>query len=168
MKWLHKNGETHIDGFDFKLPRLDKGNEAIRRATLTNDEYEALYRAMRTYTAKHNKLDDAELRVRKIVQHYVLIAANSGLRVGEQRQLRWSDVQIERHKVNGEEQKLARIHVRAETSKVRTSRTFLCRNGQYFERLREISKPKMLTSYLYSGNANELASVRCFITQQDD
>jgi len=26
----------------------------------------------------------------------MLIAANSGLRVGEQRQLRWSDVQIER------------------------------------------------------------------------
>jgi integrase len=76
------------------------------------------------------------------VQHYVLIAANSGLRVGEQRQLRWSDVQIEQHKVNGEQQKLARIHVRAETSKVRTSRTFLCRNGQYFERLRDISKPK--------------------------
>ena len=63
------------------------------RATLTNDEYETLYRAMRTYCAKHNKLDDAELRVRKIVQHYVLVAANSGLRVGEQRQLRWSDVQ---------------------------------------------------------------------------
>ncbi len=85
MKWLHKNDETHIDGFDFKKPlRLDKGNEAIRRATLTNNEYEALYRAMRTYTAKHNKIDDAELKVRKIVQHYVLIAANSGLRVGEQ------------------------------------------------------------------------------------
>lgn len=63
MKWLHKNGETHIDDFDFKkLPRLDKGNEAIHRTTLTNDEYEAPYRAMRTYTA-----DDAELRVRKIV-----------------------------------------------------------------------------------------------------
>jgi len=33
-------------------------------------------------------------------------------------QLSGSDVEIERHKVNGEEQKLARIHVRAETSKV--------------------------------------------------
>ena len=97
---------------------------------------------MRTYCAKHNKLDDAELRVRKIVQHYVLVAANSGLRVGEQRQLRWSDVQLERHSANSTEQTLARIHVRAETSKVRTSRTFLCRNGQYFERLREIAKPK--------------------------
>jgi len=44
---------------------------------------------MRTYTAKHNKLDDAELRVRKIVQHYFLIAANSGLRVGELTEVRW-------------------------------------------------------------------------------
>jgi site-specific recombinase XerD len=131
MKWLNKNGETHIDSFEFKkLPRLDKSNEAIRRATLTNVEYETLYRAMRTYCAKNNKLDDAELRVRKIVQHYVLVAANSGLRVGEQRQLRWSDVQLERHSANGSEQMLARIHVRAETSKVHTSRTFLCRNGQ--------------------------------------
>jgi integrase len=113
---------------------------------------------MRTYTAKHNKLDDAELRVRKIVQHYVLIAANSGLRVGEQRQLRWSDVQIEQHKVNGEQQKLARIHVRAETSKVRTSRTFLCRNGQYFERLQEISKPKSADELIFTvDNANELS-----------
>ncbi len=51
----------HIDGFEFKkLPRLDKGNEAIRRATLTNDEYESLFRAMRSYCAKHNKIDDAE------------------------------------------------------------------------------------------------------------
>ncbi len=47
MKWLNKNGDTHIDSFDFKkLPRLDKGNEAIRRAMLTNDEYEALYRGI--------------------------------------------------------------------------------------------------------------------------
>ena len=66
IKWLNKNGETHIDGFDFKkLPRLDKGNDAIRRATLTNDEYESLFRAMRSYCAKQNKLDALELRTRK-------------------------------------------------------------------------------------------------------
>jgi site-specific recombinase XerD len=164
MKWLHKNGETHIDGFDFKkLPRLDKGNDAIRRATLTNDEYEALYRAMRTYTAKYNKLDDAELRVRKIVQYYVLIAANSGLRVGEQRQLRWSDVKIERHTVNGTEQTLARIYVRAETSKVRTSRTFLCRNGQYFERLREISKPKSSDELVFTIDGENQITLRTML-----
>jgi len=70
----------------------------------------------------------------------------------------WSDVHIEQHKVNGEQQKLARIHVRAETSKVRTSRTFLCRNGQYFERLREISKPKIADELIFRvDNENELS-----------
>ena len=111
-------------------------------ATLTNDEYETLYRAMRTYCAKHNKLDDAELRVRKIVQHYVLVAANSGLRVGNSDSYVGVTCNLSDTQPTVTEQTLARIHVRAETSKVRTSRTFLCRNGQYFERLREISKPK--------------------------
>ncbi len=164
IKWLHKNGETYIYGFDFKkLPRLDKGNDAIRRATLTNDEYEVLYRTMRTYCAKHNKLDESEIRTRKIVQHYVLIAANSGLRVGEQRQLRWSDMQIESHKVSDVEQRLARIHVRAETSKVRASRTFLCRNGQYFERLREITKPKSNDDLIFSLDGETALSKRTLL-----
>lgn len=164
IKWLNKNGETHIDGFNFKrLPRLDKGNDAIRRATLTTDEYESLYRAMRTYCAKHNKLDADELKVRKIVQHYVLIAANSGLRVGEQRQLHWNDVQLEKHKINGSEQNLARINVRAETSKVRTSRTFLCRNGQYFERLREINKPGSRNELIFTADGKNALSKRTLL-----
>ena len=79
-----QNGETHIDGFDFKkLPRLDKGNKAIRRATLTNDEYESFFRAMCSHCSKKKKLDALELRARKIVQHYVLIAANNGSCVGD-------------------------------------------------------------------------------------
>jgi site-specific recombinase XerD len=164
IRWLNKNGETHIDGFEFKkLPRLDRGNEAIRRATLTNSEYEKLYRAMRAYCAKQSKLDSDELRTRKIVQHYVLIAANSGLRVGEQRQLRWDDVQIEPHKVKSTEQTLARINVRAETSKVRTSRTFLCRNGQYFERLREIVKPSSTGAIVFSVDGDAELSKRTLL-----
>lgn len=164
IRWLNKNGETHIDGFEFKkLPRLDRGNEAIRRATLTNSEYEKLYRAMRACCAKQSKLDSDELRTRKIVQHYVLIAANSGLRVGEQRQLRWDDVQIEPHQVNGTEQTLARINVRAETSKVRTSRTFLCRNGQYFERLREIVKPSSTGAIVFSVDGDAELSKRTLL-----
>jgi site-specific recombinase XerD len=164
MKWLHKNGETHIDSFDFKkLPRLDRGNDAIRRATLTNSEYQALYHAMRAYTSKNGRLDEFELKVRKIVQHYVLIAANSGLRVGEQRQLRWSDVSVERHTVNGTEKTLARIHVRAETSKVRTSRTFLCRNGQYFERLRDIVKPEGAGELIFTVDGKSELSKRTLL-----
>lgn len=164
MKWLNKNGETNIDSFEFKkLPRLDRGNDAIRRATLTNEEYESLYRVMRAYCKRNNNLDENELRTRKIVQHYILIAANSGLRVGEQMQLRWQDVQVEKHIVNDVEKKLARIHVRAETSKVRTSRIFLCRNGEYFERLKTIVSPKNDSQLIFTVDGENALSKRTLL-----
>lgn len=41
---------------------------------------------------------------------------------------------------------------------MRTSRTFLCRNGQYFERLREISKPETADELIFTvDNENELS-----------
>ena len=70
---------------------------------------------------------------------FVLVATNSGLQVGEQKQLRWKDIRVEMHKdKDGNTVKLARIGVRAATSKVRKGRTLLYRNGQYFERIQEL------------------------------
>ena len=67
----------------------------------------------------------------------VLIATNSGLKVGEQNQLRWEDVRVEKYKdKEGSTLKLARINVCAATSKVCRGRTLLCRNGQYFKKLK--------------------------------
>ena len=52
VRWLHKCGETEIDGFEFrKLPRVGRGNEAVRRATLTGEEYAQLCRAMQVYSS---------------------------------------------------------------------------------------------------------------------
>ena len=97
MKYLFRNGETLIDGFDFaKLPKLDSNNEAIRRATFSNEEYNQLVKAMRSYCSlRANQIDVDEKLIREIVRYYVLVASNSGLRVGEQRQLRWSDVTVD-------------------------------------------------------------------------
>ena len=78
----------------------------------------------------HNELKDLQSKWFKLTQIFVLIATNSGLRVGEQKQLRWEDVRVEEHKEKeGNTVKLARINVRAVTSKVRRGRTLLCRNG---------------------------------------
>ena len=81
------------------------------------------------------KLDDEERIIRQIVRHYILIAANSGLRVGEQRQLCWDDIILEERESNGQTKTLAKITIRAVTSKVRTSRIIYCRGGEYFRRL---------------------------------
>ena len=79
VRWLYKRGETEIDGFEFcKLPRIDRGNEAVSRATLTGEEYEKLCTAMRVYcNGKKGELDTAERLQRQLVQYYVLVAANS-------------------------------------------------------------------------------------------
>jgi hypothetical protein len=57
IKYLFKNNETHIDGFEFKkLPKVDRKNEAIRRATLSSEEYERMFKVMRSYCAKRKKI----------------------------------------------------------------------------------------------------------------
>ena len=139
MKWLYRQNETYIDGFDFKkLKRIDDAGESVRRQTLTSEEYNRLTRTMRKLSPNtNNELKDLQSKWFKLTQMFVLIATNSGLRVGEQKQLRWEDVRVEEHKdKEGNTVKLARINVRAATSKVRRGRTLLCRNGQYFERLK--------------------------------
>ena len=39
MKWLYRQNETYIDGFDFKkLKKVDDDSESVRRQTLTSEE----------------------------------------------------------------------------------------------------------------------------------
>ena len=72
-------------------------------------------------------------------------------------------MQLEQDSANGTEQMLARIHVRAETSKVRTSRTFLCRNGQYFERLRDIVKHKSSDELVFTIDGENQITQRTIV-----
>ena len=47
IRWIYKEGETSIDGFEFKkIKKIDDRVDAVRRQTLSNEEYERLYRAM--------------------------------------------------------------------------------------------------------------------------
>ncbi len=91
MAWLFKNQLTPIDAFDFKkLPRLDKGNEALRRSTFTEAEMQAIRLQLETYVA--SALQDMAV-AKFIVGHYLLIASITGLHRGEQLQLRWQDIE---------------------------------------------------------------------------
>ena len=76
-----------------------------------------------------------------LIQDYVLISANTGLRVGEIRQLTWGDVLgYEEHitdEKTEESQLLVELQIRWQTSKVRKDRTFFARGGEYFQRLKE-------------------------------
>lgn len=154
MKFLFRSNETLIDSFDFpKLNPYHIDTNLVKRQTFTADEYRALCLAARGYAAKvKNKLDDDEFRMRQVMRNYFIIAANSGLRSGEQQQLRWCDVEFVKNE-NGTSyllNVLARIHVRRETSKVKKSREFLCRGGYYFQRLKALFPPENETDLIFS------------------
>jgi len=162
MKWLNSEDEANIDGFDFKKLKIDGENEeTVRRQTLTNEEYNDLIKAMRKLCSEKNCKNEDELTWRKLTQMFVLVATNSGLRVGEQKQLRWKDVQVEMHKdKDGNTVKLARIVVRAATSKVRKGRTLLCRNGQYFERIQEIFGKRSAEDLVFSIDGKRIINLK--------
>ena len=94
---------------------------------------------MRSYKSKlKNRITDDEYVQRQLFRHWCLFAANSGLRNGEQRQLKWEDVKIEKEaegKIH-----LVEVVVGRMTSKVRRGRTFYTQGAEYLQRWKKIQK----------------------------
>lgn len=99
MKYLFKHNQANIDSFDFrKLARIDTNDDAIRRSTFTLDEAADFEAATHQYLATvENKLDDDRNLIKFICCYYYLFAMHSGLRTGEQRKLKWSDLKWEEY-----------------------------------------------------------------------
>ena len=146
--YLRKYDDVDIVKFDFReMSEIRTDSNSIKRQTFTLDEYQRLYKYLRQkYTAKSLKLDDRQMAFRQLIRHWILICANSGMRSGEQRQLRWSDVEI----TNKQDRTLAKITIRAETSKVRRTRIFYMRSGELFLRLREFQTHKVNNGLVFS------------------
>ena len=132
----------------FRLPKAQmkkvqntarRSGDEVRRLTFTHDEWKSFYTAMRGYKSKlKNRITDDEYVQRQLFRHWCLFAANSGLRNGEQRQLKWEDVKIEKEaegKIH-----LAEVVVGRMTSKVRRGRTFYTQGAEYLQRWKKIQK----------------------------
>ena len=139
-KWGYNEGHTHFKKFEFKKIVI-KNTDIGKRDTFTDKEYDNLCRFMRNWTSVKQCKDRKKRLERLMVRDFILISANTGLRVGEARQLTWNDIErYEEHLIDEateEKQLLVKLKVRWETSKVRTAREFLSRGGEYFVRLKE-------------------------------
>jgi len=138
MAWLYKRKETYIDGFDFKkLPKIDRGKEENRRDLFTDAEFKAIGVALDGYIKEAEKdLTNAENLVQAITGYYLGFNSITGLRRGEQLQLRWSDIEEMEHKeARNKKFNLLKITVRGETSKVRKTRKVVVKDTGYFDGL---------------------------------
>lgn len=78
-------------GYIQSLPDMDPPKAKVeRRPTFTQDEWRLIYTKARQWVDDGKVL--ATWRDRFMTQHYILVLANTGLRVGELRGLRWGDL----------------------------------------------------------------------------
>jgi integrase len=167
MKWLHKKGEVYIDGFDFETISIrNTPEENIRRASFTDQEVRDFRIAVPKYIEEAKKdMTDLENRARVLSGYYLLIASISGLRTGEQKQLKWKDIYFETHRVKDEEIEMVKISVRKETSKVRKPREYYIRDMEYFHDLFNLTTPThnkkpYADNFVFSYNGINVVSQR--------
>ena len=143
MKWLHKKGEVYIDGFDFETISIrNTPEEAVRRSSFTDEEVWAFRLAIPKYIEEAMKdLNDLENKARVLSAHYLLIASICGLRTGEQKQLKWKDIEFQNQTIKGEQIDFVKISVRKETSKVRKSREVKIVDIECFDNLFKLTTP---------------------------
>jgi len=157
VKYLSDEGEMDYSYFDFPKLKLPNNRDSIRRATFTIDEYKKFVQELRSYSAKKNCRYEWEQHNKLMLRHFYLIAANTGLRTNELRHLKWSDVEFYGI-AKGKE--YVRISVRGETSKSNKDRTFITRGGEYFRRLRKISKFTKQDNYVIQTEEGKRFSKR--------
>ncbi len=145
MAWLYKHKETYIDGFDFKkLKAVDKGSEANRRNTFTDDEVARWTAELSKYIKEAEKdLSEPNNYVKAVCGYYLGFSLITGLRRGEQLQLKWSDIEdMERSEARAKDFDLIKVTVRGETSKVRKTRKFVVKDSVYLNGLIELTRQR--------------------------
>ena len=148
LGWLYKRKETYTDKFEFKkFKRIDRGREDLRRASFSEDEIVRIRNVLDTYIAEAKKaIDEKGNLVKVITTYYLVISLMTGMRRGEQLQLRWQDYKEFEHKVNKKGYNLVKITVRAETSKVDKTRSFIEKDIGYFDDLFKIQYQRFTAS----------------------
>ncbi len=167
MLWLYKRKETYIDSFEFKkLKRIDKGDETLRRAMFDDNEISEIRLIIDKNIADAKKnIDERKNLEKAVTSYYLMIASMTGLRRGEQLQLRWGDVKFIEHLVNGDEDNnhnLVELTIRAETSKSRRTRRFAIRDREYFDELFKILQPRYVRANKDNLNAMPFGSTLVF------
>jgi len=121
--------------------------EISRRDSFTLEEYRVLYTALRKWV-KDAELDQDKYD-RQLLRDFILLKANTFMRFGEIRSVKWSMCStISQHKENETEQFL-RFDLPDTICKNRRSRTVISRGSKYLNRVKEYSAHTKPTDWIF-------------------
>ena len=146
-----------IEALDFEEIKIRRG-DVDKRDTFTIEEYDwfsryALPGWARLEPQHLTNSNMMPLKRKQFIRDFILIMANSAMRVGEARQLRWNMVKIKRYDKKSK-QTLVEIQLPSEIVKTRQARSFICRGGQYFKRIQEYSNWTGEDDLVFCNNDN--------------
>ena len=135
-----------------QVPRWEEMAKTTRkREHLPVSAYRCLYK----YLNKWNKSvkDEKDIYERKLVRDFIYILANTGLRLGEARQLKWNMVSVVKGK---NKYPNVKIIVPAEISKVKHKgdRTAIGLRGDIFDRIKRYSPSKGAKDFVFPDYNN--------------
>jgi integrase len=121
-----------------QLPRFPKVNsKASRRPHFDAKDWQHLTRHLREFVKVENR---ATRRNREMLRDYVLILANTGIRVGEARKLKWRDVREVPSSINGKSNVVLTVQGKTGRREVVASSADV---KKYFQRLLELRKDEL-------------------------
>ena len=130
------------------------------RDTFTNDEWRVLTSNLYNYHLCRGRWKDTRINTshrfqRHMLRTFVLLSASTGLRTGECKNLRWSDLRIE---TDEEGKNVLLVSVRGKTSKVRRGRTAVAHSDHIIGVLDEYKKssPHTQDNDLVFGSPREV------------
>jgi integrase len=125
--------------------------EVRKRRALELEEWRTIYEHMRR--KDWSNVSDIELRSqRKMLYWAVLVLANTGMRFGELRRLRWNNIQRYVKRDNGTE-----VHIRLEKeqTKNKVARTVIGRRGDVFNSIKRHSNHTRGRDFVFVENQSE-------------
>lgn len=158
----YKQGHSIFRKLDFKVIKR-KSKIEKKRSTFTDEQYRKLYTFTRNWSQDKSCKDKDELLKREMVHDMILILANTGMRIGEARQLRWGHLSDEQTIVNKDTDKktnLVYIHIPALITKTRQERSFFTAGREYFDRLKERQQFTNDTHLIFSMDGKKSLSTK--------
>ena len=141
-RWAEKKKYISAEKYpDFGKPKSAKEVEKINRDAIPSEDYARITKYLEHW---HRKITDEEEKFnRMFIREFVLVLANTGIRFGEARLLKWKDVSVK-------ELDDSTIVVELDIREGKTGSRFLVgRRGDVFQRIKRLSNFTSPNDYVF-------------------
>ena len=129
-----------------QLPLWEEmAKNANKRDAFTQTEWKEIYKYLHSWSNK--KMGAKELRERDFIKYFILLLANTGLRFGEARLLRWGNISI------FSEDKVVKSKIKVEVGKT-GKRLVIGRRGDLFQKIKLLTRYTSNKDYVFVDGSN--------------